>query len=162
MAPVVAAVQGFLKDETRAWADRHGADVTWLDRDDHAYWRFLDAGWRTPGDLLLIEHDMLPAPGVTTAMSACPRPWCTSPYQIGTGPWLLDGLGCAKLAGRLKDRHPDLTERLGEMTGDGLPPKDWRRLDVRLSQLLRSLGYRPHQHRRSLHLHDYGRLTTTA
>jgi hypothetical protein len=154
---VVPSVEGFLKPETRAWADRHGADVTWLDRDVEAYWRFLSAEWAVPGDLLLIEHDMIPAPGVTTQMECCPRPWCSSPYRIENGTWLPDGLGCLKLAGRLKERHPELMERLGEMTGDGLPVKDWRRLDVRLSQLLRSLGYRPHLHRRSVHLHDYSR-----
>lgn len=155
MTAVVAAVDGFLRDETRAWADRHAADVNWLPPGDtQAYWRLLAAEWHTPGDLLLIEHDVLPAPGVTEAMAACTRPWCSSPFRIANG-WLPDGLGCVRLAARLKERHPDLMQRLGEMGGDGLPPKDWRRLDVRLSQLLRSLGYRPHLHRRSLHLHDY-------
>lgn len=158
MTAVVPAVEGFLKPETRSWADRHGADIAWLDRDTEAYWRFLDAEWRAPGDLLVIEHDMIPAPGVTSAMLSCPRPWCSSQYQIANGTWLPDGLGCVKLAGRLKERHPGLMQQLGAMTGDGLPPKDWRRLDVRLSQLLRSLGYRPHLHRRSVHLHDYGDL----
>ena len=43
MTAVVAAVEGFLKPETRAWADRHAADVAWLDRDAEAYWR-LSAG----------------------------------------------------------------------------------------------------------------------
>ena len=156
MTAVIPAVDGFLKPETRSWADRHGADVTWLDRDTEAYWRFLAAEWATPGDLLVVEHDILPAPGVTARMESCPRPWCSSPYRIENG-LLPDGLGCVKLAGRLKERHRDLMERLGEMTGDGLPSKDWRRLDVRLSQLLRSLGYRPHAHRRSVHLHDYTR-----
>ena len=156
MTAVVAAVEGFLKPETRAWADRHAADVAWLDRDAEAYWRLLDREWRVPGDLVLVEHDVLPAPGVTTAMGACPRPWCSSPIRI-EHTWLPDGLGCVRLAARLKERHPDLMTRLGEITGDGLPPKDWHRLDVRLSQLLRSLGYRPHLHRRSLHLHDYSR-----
>jgi hypothetical protein len=155
--PVIPAVEGFLRDETRAWAEAHGAKVCWLDRDTDAYWRCLAAEWPVPGDLLLIEHDMLPAPGVTAQMESCPRPWCSSPFMIENGTWLPDGLGCVKLAGRLKGRHPDLMAALGEMTGDGLPPKDWRRLDVRLSQLLRSHGYRPHLHRRSVHLHDYSR-----
>jgi hypothetical protein len=154
---VIPAVPGMLHDQTRAWADRHAADVAWLDPDDEAYWRLLHAEWAVPGDLLLVEHDMLPAPGVTGAMTACPRPWCSSPYQIANGHWLADGLGCVKLAARLKTRHPDLTARLGAMDGDGLPARNWRRLDTRLSALLRSLGYRPHAHRRSLHLHDYAR-----
>lgn len=155
MTAVVPAVEGFLREETRAWVAVEGARVAWLERDAEAYWRFLRGEWLAEdGDLLVVEHDVVPAPGVTGSMAACPRPWCSSPYRIANG-WLPDGLGCVRLAGRLKERHPDLMERLGEMTGDGLPPKDWRRLDVRLSQLLKSLGYRPHLHKRSLHLHDY-------
>lgn len=153
---VVAAVPGFLRDETRAWADLHAADITWLSRDNEAYFRFLADEWCTvPGDLMLVEHDIVPAPGVTAQMESCPRPWCTSPFKIAHS-WLPDGLGCVKLAARLKERHPDLMDRLGEMSGDGLPPRDWHRLDTRLASLLRGLGYRPHAHRRSLHLHDYG------
>jgi hypothetical protein len=155
VTPVVAAIPGMLHDQTRQWAEQHGARVAWLERDSHAYWRLLHAEWTAPGDLLLIEHDMLPDGGVTDAMGACRRPWCTSPYRIAHS-WLPDGLGCVKLAGRLKDRHPDLMDRLGEIADDGMPPKNWRRLDTRLSRLLRDLGYRPHCHRRSLHLHDYG------
>jgi hypothetical protein len=158
MNAFVPAVDGFLRPETRAWAEQHGAEVVWLrPGDPEAYWRFLHERWGLPGDLLIVEHDMEPAEGATAAMLACPRPWCSSPYRIENGQWLTDGLGCIRLAARLKTRHPDLMDRLGEMTGDGLPPKDWRRLDVRLAQLLRSLGYRPHTHRRSVHLHDYRR-----
>lgn len=154
MTAVVPAAPGFLRDETRAWADRNAADITWLDPDPESYWRLLAAEWATPGDLLIVEHDMLPAPGVTEAMTACLRPWCCSPYRIAHS-WLDEGLGCVKLAARLKDRHPDLMARLGEVTGDGLPARDWHRLDVRLARLLRDLGYAPHRHRRSVHLHDY-------
>jgi hypothetical protein len=143
-----------LDERTRAWAEANGARIAWLDPDPEAYWRLLTAEWAAPGDLLLVEHDVEPADGVTEAMTACPRPWCSSPYRIAHS-WLAEGLGCVRLAARLKARHPDLMARLGEVTGDGLPPRDWHRLDTRLSRLLREAGYRPHTHRRSLHLHDY-------
>jgi hypothetical protein len=152
---VVAAVSGMLHERTRAWADAHGARVAWLEADAEAYWRLLADEWAAPGDLLLVEHDIEPAPDVTAAMVACPRPWCSSPYRIAHS-WLAEGLGCVKFSARLKARHPDLMTRLGEITGDGLPKRDWHRLDVRLARLLRGLGYTPHTHRRSLHLHDYG------
>lgn len=151
----VAAVPGMLENRTRAWAEVNGARIVLLEADAESYWRLLAEQWRQPGDMLLIEHDIVPADGVTDAMQACPRPWCTSPYRIAHS-WLAEGLGCIKLAVRLKRRHPDLMHRLGEITGDGLPPKDWHRLDVRLARLLRDLGYAPHTHRRSEHLHDYG------
>jgi len=50
-----------------------------------------------------------------------------------------------------------LMRQLGMITGDGLPAKSWRRLDARLASLLHSMNYRPHSHRRSVHLHDYRR-----
>jgi len=153
---IVAAAPGMLHEATRRWAQAEGARICQLDADVEAYWRLLAAEWDRPGDLILIEHDMLPADGVTAAMGACARPWCTSPYRI-EHTWLQDGLGCVKLAGRLKTRHPGLMGRLGDVDGDGSPAKDWHRLDTRLSQLLRTLGYRPHVHKRSLHLHDYDR-----
>lgn len=155
MPALVSAAPGMLHERTRAWAEQCGARIAWLDPDAESYWRFLDEQWRQPGDLLLIEHDMLPAPGITESMTACPRPWCSSPYRIAHS-WLTEGLGCVKLAARLKTRHPDLMTRLGQITGDGLPAKDWHRLDTRLAALLRGHGYAPHPHRRSVHLHDYG------
>jgi hypothetical protein len=145
-----------LHEQTRQWAVSYGARICHLETDAEAYWRLLAQEWDAAGDMLLIEHDMLPADGVTDAMTDCRRPWCTSAYRIEHS-WLADGLGCVKLAGRLKVRHPDLMIRLGEIAGDGLPAKDWHRLDTRLSRLLRDLGYRPHVHRRSQHLHDYRR-----
>lgn len=152
--PVIAAIPGMLQDATAAWAEKHGARLAWLEPDPEAYWRLLAGQWTEPGDLILIEHDIVPADGVTDAMAACGRPWCTSPYRIAHS-YLTEGLGCVKLAARLKHRHPDLMHRLGQVTGDGLPAKDWHRLDVRLAALLRGLGYAPHAHRRSTHLHDY-------
>jgi hypothetical protein len=152
---VVAAASGVLRERTRTWADAHGARIVDLETDPESYWRLLHTLWTEPGDLVLIEHDMVPAEGVTDAMTACPRPWCTSPYRIAHS-WLTEGLGCVRLAARLKQRHPDLMTKLGEITGDGLPPRDWHRLDTRLARLLRGHGYAPHTHRRSTHLHDYG------
>lgn len=152
--PVVAAVPGMLQGATAAWAEQNGARIVWLESDPEAYWRLLAAEWNRPGDLLLVEHDVVPAHGVTHAMAACRRPWCTSPYRIAHS-YLTEGLGCVRLADRLKHRHPGLMDRLGEAAGDGLPAKDWHRLDVRLARLLRDIGYRPHAHRRAVHLHDY-------
>ena len=156
MPVVVPAVPGMLHETTREWAGAHDAAVYDLEPDAEAYWRLLAREWAEPGDLVIVEHDMLPADGVTEAMAACPRPWCSSPYRIEHS-WLVDGLGCVKLAGRLKQQHPDLMIRLGELADDGAPPRDWHRLDTRVSRLLRDLGYRPHAHRRSQHLHDYSK-----
>lgn len=169
-------VNGMLHERTRVWwesprtCDDQLAWLVELDAaDDTAYWRWLADEWSvtepdlferytvpvTP-DLVIVEQDMVPAASVVDQMLKCARPWCVSPYQISSGMWLDEGLGCTKFAARLKTRHPDLMERVGEIDDDGQPAKTWRRLDTRIARLLRQLGYAPHRHARSEHLHDYG------
>lgn len=161
MAAIVPFVPGMLEPETLAWADANGAIPIVLSCvDDTDYWDLLDSHWQhwSAGDpLIVVEQDVVPADGVVDDMAACPEPWCSSPYQLGTGVWLDEGLGCTKFSADLMARHPDLMARVGEIDDDGLPAKDWRRLDVRIARVLRGLGYAPHTHRRSKHLHDYTR-----
>lgn len=166
MTVILPYVPGMLHSRTWAWAETFSCVCGAIrptrreldPNDDSAYWRLLAEEWqRSEVALFVIEQDMVPAPGVVAAMLGCPRPWCASPYTIGTGTWLVDGLGCTKFSARLKTRHPDLMERVGELADGGQPAKTWRRLDTRISKLLRELGYRPHAHRRSTHLHDYSR-----
>lgn len=156
---VVPYTRDRLHEQTHQWAVKHGARLREIDpRDEAGYWKLLVDEWLTmPGDLVIVEHDMLPADGVVEEMEDCRRPWCTSPYQVTVYPTNIvrNGLGCVKFAQRLKDRHPDLMHRLGDVAGDGLPARSWRRLDARLTDLLHLLGYRSHTHRRSTHLHDY-------
>ena len=149
---MIAVPSPTLHPLTASWAAEHGATLCHVDRPD-GYWEALAVLWTIPGDLVVVEHDMLPAPGVTETMAACRRPWCTSPYRVEAG-MARESLGCTRFAARLKTRHPNLMGRLGEI-GDELPAKDWRRLDVRLARLLRDLGYRAHTHRLSAHLHNY-------
>lgn len=156
---VVPYVPGMLHPATERWAREHDARLVEIQPDDtEGYWRLLVAEWAQPGDLVIVEQDILPAPGVVAEMVACRRPWCTSPYPITIhGHLVRTSLGCVKFAARLKIRHPDLMRRLGEVADTGLPARDWRRLDVRLGPLLEQLRYRAHAHRRSNHLHDYRR-----
>lgn len=140
---------------TAAWAAKHGATLFPVDPEAmDGYWTLLATLWTLPGDLLVVEHDMIPAEGVTDAMTACPQPWCASPYPVAST-MVYESLGCTRFSASLKDAHPNLMDRLGEIGGDGLPAKDWRRLDVRLAELLRRDGYRVHTHQPSTHLHNY-------
>jgi hypothetical protein len=145
-----------LRSETAIWARHHGATLVELDREDWtAYWRLLAHHWRAPGDLLLVEQDILPAPGVTTDMLACDHLWCSSPYW-SVNRWLPDGLGCARFSEALKRSLPDALVHVGRMhDGDGAQGVWWL-LDHRLSGYLRSAGHEPHEHERSTHLHEYG------
>jgi hypothetical protein len=68
--------------ETAAWAANHGAHMRDVSGDDTAYHAALCDWWAEPGDLLLVEHDMLPAGGVVEEMLNCPEAWCSSPYLL--------------------------------------------------------------------------------
>lgn len=124
--------------------------------DMSAYWSLLAAVWREPGDLTVIEHDIGIHAGVIPGFAACPEPWCGFPYALDRGV-LLACLGCTRFTGQLKAAEPDLLDVAGEVTGDGLPARDWRRLDVRVSDELRKRGYSMHVHSPSVrHYHKYG------
>lgn len=152
---VVPHVAPMLRPETAIWARHYGATLVELPKDDHeAYWRLLAHHWRQPGDLVVVEQDIVPAPGVVDEMLTCNSLWCASPYWV-TGRWLSDGLGCTRFSAGLKSAVPDLLERVGYDTGPDAPAKHWCLLDWRTSRLLRSLGHEPHEHERSTHLHTY-------
>jgi hypothetical protein len=147
---------GMLHEATAAWAHARGdvVDVE-LGGADDAYFDALAAAWSEPDDLLIVEQDMLPAAGVVEAMLACRWPWCASPYEVANSQRITDGLGCTKFSAMLKALYPGLMQTVGEICDDGLPAKNWRRLDTRVSRTLRARGFLPHVHADSQHLHDY-------
>lgn len=161
MSVIVPFVPGMLEAKTLEWADANGAlPIVLSCSNPEDYWDLLASQWKhwSAGEsIVVVEQDVLPADGVVEDMLSCPRPWCSSPYRLGTGVWLDEGLGCTKFSAKLTARHPDLMARVGEIDDDGLPAKDWHRLDVRIARVLTQLGYKVHAHRRSQHLHDYSK-----
>lgn len=156
MTVLLPYTPGRLEQRTSEWAHIRG-DVEAVDvsGSDDAYYKLLAAQWREPGDLLVVEHDMLPADGCVEEMLACRWPWCTAPYTIANGTQITEGLGVAKFSGTLKMLRPRFMDEVGAIADDGLPARDWRRLDTRISRVLRSGGHRPHLHTPAVHLHDY-------
>jgi hypothetical protein len=148
-----------LHPATARLANRHapGHVRVRLDPGDmSAYWRLLAKAWREPGDLVVIEHDIGVHAGVLPGFAACPEPYCGHAYPLDRGV-LLACLGCTRFAASLKAAEPDLLDVVGEVTGDGLPARDWRRLDVRTGDELRRRGYSMHVHAPPLrHYHKYG------
>lgn len=123
--------------------------------DLYAYWRLLTDAWRQPGSTLVLEHDIGLRAGVVEALADCPEPWCGNPYPLDGGV-ILACLGCTRFTAALKAAEPDLLDVVGEITHDGLPAKDWRRLDVRLGDELKRRGYQLHVHQPVLaHYHSY-------
>jgi len=111
---------------------------------DDAYWRLLARLWTGDMTLVVIENDMLPTPAQVQGLLACHEPWCAHPYQLPGG--VMPALGLAKFSRDLQRACPDLLRAVGEMTGDGVPPRHWVHLDVRVDRALRGRGVELHLH----------------
>lgn len=119
-----------------------------------SYWSVLAEAWTAPEDLTVIEHDIGIHGQVIPQFQECRQGWCGNPYNIGGT--MLVCLGCTRFTDELKTANPDLLEVVGEVGGDGLPVRDWRRLDVRLADELHRRGYQVHTHRPTVdHFHEY-------
>jgi hypothetical protein len=156
---LVPYVAGMLHPETVRLLGEHApghglAEISPADMS--AYWRLLAAAWREPGELVVVEHDIGIGPEVVPGFAACPEPYCGHPYNAAGS--LLACLGCTRFSAALKAAEPDLLEVVGEVTGDGLPARDWRRLDVRISDELKRRGCAVHVHEPAVeHFHEYGK-----
>lgn len=152
-----------LHPATARLANRHapGHERVMLTPDDGSdprvaaeYWGLLAELWRLPGDLVVIEQDIGLRVGVIEGFDACREPWCAHPYRIGRH--CVVALGCTRFTAALKVAQPDLLERVGQIGGDGIPARHWRRLDVRLAGELRRRGYAVHEHAPEVaHYHRY-------
>lgn len=118
------------------------------------YQDLMEAEWAAPGDFAVVEHDIGVHEGVVPGFLACPELWCAHEYNIAGQ--MLACLGCTRFRHGLKTAVPDLFTRIDTLPYDGAPPRDWRRMDVRLAGVLTSLGYAPHIHTPPVeHYHIY-------
>jgi len=154
---VVPYVPGMLHPLTEKWASEWAqARLVELDpNDDTSYYELLAEEWRKPGMLIVVEQDIVPGKRTLEYFLRCGHFWCVSPYLIANGTLLNYGLGCVRFSDGLKKKWPGLMNRVGYLDDGGVPAKTWRRLDVRVAQVLQQLEHNPHQHGQSLHLHDY-------
>jgi hypothetical protein len=156
----VPYVVGRLSLSTAIWASVHDdARMVELDGRDEAYHEALCEWWRSDGDLVIVEQDVLPADGVVEEMLVCPSEWCVSPYPIFSDEGEISwdwSLGCTKFSGQLRDSCPEAAELAGLQGEHEVdPPRCWWMLDVRLACVLARVGALPHAHRASRHLHPY-------
>lgn len=157
MRVVVPHVTGMLHPVAARSLNRHlpGHERVRLRSDEpDAHWRLLTALWATGDGFLVVEQDV----GVNATVPAgleCEHPWCVWPYRGPGRVMLTASLGCTRFSAALLAAEPDLLEAVGRIDGDGLPARDWRRLDVRLADTLRARGHAPHQHPPVAHYHRY-------
>lgn len=107
--------------------------------------------------LMIVEQDIVIHEGVVPGFLSCPESWCVYPYPGPGGRPLTRSLGCVRWSHGLLLDQPDLPEAVGRIDdGDGIGPRDWRRLDVRIAMELERRGYTAHQHTPPVaHRHHY-------
>jgi len=165
----VPYLEGKLRPETFEWALRHNAELCQLGPTDESYyWTF--RGWwldPEPGDLVIVEQDIVPPPDALYSFARCPSHWCACWYELypttehgkdysQTIPfgW---GLGCTRFSEKLRREHPELADRAGELLvfgpePDPDPPRVWWVMDMRLTMNISRLGHLPHDHGQARHL----------
>lgn len=67
--------------------------------------------WRRPGDLIIVEQDVIPPSGAFDRFIHCPAPWCTHPHWTGEH-YQHDSLGLAKFSADLRRRLPQLADQV--------------------------------------------------
>ena len=128
-------------------------DAEWIDvsSDDEAYWRLLRDIWAERQSVVIVEHDIIPAPGAVESLKSCMREWCACPYPFEAVEALV-GLGCTKFGSTLMYRLPDLIERVGRMGSGVHPPRHWCSLDGLVQSKLVEAQVHVHRHEPAAHL----------
>ena len=124
------------------------------DAGDHGYFDLICRLWSERRSFVILEQDVLPAPGVREAMASCPEPWCAGLHKLHDDAPDVWSLGFMQFRSELLVRHyaqletgsyePDGATLLAEVLGEN---KSWRRVDLALYTVLRMGGFtEPHLH----------------
>ena len=142
---VVPYVPRFLRAETVAAVP--GAHYVDVSGDHQAYWRLLRDLWDGGETVVIVEHDIVPAPGMVLGLFDCPSQWCAHEYRmddiIATAFGLVKFgsdmlLGTSNLISGILDQH-----------------RVWSGLDSMVIAELHRRGYSEHVHQPPVrHLHE--------
>lgn len=145
-----------LREQTMTAVMEWGGDHTFyaLDpTDDYAYARVLMDWWERHQDLVVIEQDIVPAPGMIDALLACAEAWCGYPYHVGEGRYTY-GLGLCKIAATVMARHPALGMLAMRDHRGRICAQPWPAVNEALERQMTRCGYTMHHHEGvPVHLH---------
>lgn len=133
----------------------------WVGGDPTAYAELLCDLWEAGDGFLLVEHDVVLNAEALRAAVECTCRWGVAPYlgptdHKGGRVLLTRSLGCTRFSAELIGAHRDAMVVAAQRADTpSVPPGDWRRLDVRLADVLSELGETPHLHPEVAHHHRY-------
>ena len=124
--------------------------------DPGAYWNMLAKAWRKGQTFVIVEHDVEIRGDTLYALGTCQELWCgfaTALSSAGFRP----AFGCTRFRDTLMREQPTIMDQVGEINDDGMPPRDWHRLDVRTARVLHdSYGIEQHAHFPTVRHHNKG------
>ena len=135
--------------EARDLLHKHapGAEEVWTGDDPYDYWHAMAMRWGQD-DLVTIEQDNGIHAEVIPQFEACPEPWCSFGYQIGSY-ICTEGNGCRKLSldAQRAVTFQDLEGFVADIGGcPDCAALCWRHLDTRIANALKRVGYKVHVH----------------
>lgn len=112
--------------------------------------------WKGGIPFLVIEHDIVPTKQALRQARYCPCIWGISPYNgPGLDP-LYTSLGFVRFRKKLMGLEPNAMAAAGSLDDSReVPVGHWRRLDARVTGVLRKRGYEPHVHSPVIQHHVY-------
>lgn len=160
----VPYVKGMLRSETHGRVFRSWPTARFVElpaKSPTAYAKLLVRLWAEPGDLVVVEQDVVPPAGSIKKLLRCRSLWCTHAYE-GRYCDLDDMLGLARFSAALKTAYPFGMEAALFGGGGSHNWPHWRSCDHRLAKWLRAQALTPHRHRPdAVHLHDWPADTVT-
>lgn len=155
---IIPCVATMLRKEVVAAvrAQFRNAEIVVQDEDKPLeYARDLRLWWRRPGDLVVVEQDVVIPPRSLRRLLACPHPWCGHllPYA---GQLLPAALGYVRFNGSLKLLYPELMESALGDPAEPSRPCLWYHADGRIARWMRMHKIEWHRHDPAVsHLHDW-------
>jgi hypothetical protein len=145
MRVVVPYATLFPETQAALEADGRTADYRYVGGLPTDYHDLVAALWRDGQGFIIVEQDIVVYNGALAQLEECPEPWCGCVYWLGTtfDTWL----GCTKFSDSLVKDHPEVMDVCAGLRENGMPRRDWARVDTRLAQVLRdNIGLSIHQH----------------
>lgn len=148
--PLVAVpyIAGMLRWETEeavsSWGGRYALYP--LERSDpYSYATLLESLWARGFDLVIVEHDIVPAPGMIKGLLDCEALWCSHYYHVGSAVYTT-GLGLCKFSRTLQEQLPGAAQLAAAHPKTGGGRMDWTGLNESIERVLTRRAVVQHVH----------------
>lgn len=130
-------------------------DVEYVDvsSSNERYFEVLRDAWHDGKSFIVIEHDIEIRSDTIASLTKCKHAWCAFPYAMGPAGYET-ALGCTKFHTSLMKKIPHFMDEVGDFIDPWCPPRDWRRLDCRIFEVM-TQRYNISQHRHEPHVHHH-------